>query len=323
MNTKFFPQWLRLTAVLFLLFAALAPVSPVYANSCLVTTDADSGAGSLREKIANPVCDTITFDGDYTIVLASQLIIDRNVTIDGIGHGVTVSGNHAVRVFYIARGVTFNLSNLTVANGNVGTSGVGGGIYNNRGTLNVTSGTFSGNYASLGGGIYSDGDNTLTVTSSTFTGNSARYSGGGINTQSTLNVTTSTFTGNSATYGGGIYNAIGTTDVANSTFTDNSADWNGGGIYVHSGTVTVAGSDFNGNYAEMGAGIHHSSGTLNVTNSTFSENSAQFAGGGISNTSTLNVMNSTFSGNYVMFGSGGGIFKQRWRGGVDEQYLLQ
>ena len=29
MNTQFFPQWLRLTAILSLLFAALAPVSPV------------------------------------------------------------------------------------------------------------------------------------------------------------------------------------------------------------------------------------------------------------------------------------------------------
>jgi hypothetical protein len=114
MNTKFFPQWLRLTAVLFLLLAALTPLSPAYADSCLVTTDADSGAGSLREKIANPVCDTITFDGDYTIVLASQLIVVRSVIIDGVGHGVTISGNHAVRVFYIDAGVTINLNNLTV-----------------------------------------------------------------------------------------------------------------------------------------------------------------------------------------------------------------
>jgi hypothetical protein len=96
MNTKFIPQWLRLTAVLSLLLAALASASPAYADTCLVTSNADSGAGSLREKIADPLCDTITFDGDYTIVLASHLTIDRNVTIDGLGHGVTVSGNHAV-----------------------------------------------------------------------------------------------------------------------------------------------------------------------------------------------------------------------------------
>ena len=105
MNTKFYPQWLRLTAVLALLLAALASASPAYADTCLVTSNADSGAGSLREKIADPVCDTLTFDGDYTIVLASNLTIDRNVTIDGVGHGVTVSGNHAVRAFEVRQRV--------------------------------------------------------------------------------------------------------------------------------------------------------------------------------------------------------------------------
>jgi predicted outer membrane repeat protein len=282
MNTKVYPQWLRLTAVLTLLLAALAPVSSVYADSCLVSTAADSGAGSLREKIANPACDTITFDNDYTIVLVSQLIISRNVTIDGIGHSVAISGNHAVRVFFIGSGTTVNLNNLTVANGYAGVTGFGGGIYN-RSTLHVTNGAFSDNNAAIGGGIFSDGD-AVTVTSSTFSGNS------------------------SSSRGGGIYNFLGTTSVENSTFTDNSAAGDGGSIYVDSGIVTVADSDFHGNNrAEMGAGIHNS-GTLSVTNSAFSGNRARFMGGAISNTGTLNVLNSTFSGNYVGLGSGGGIF---------------
>ena len=42
-------------------------------------------------------------------------------------------------------GITFNLKALTVENGN--TSGNGGGLYNDGGTVNVTDSTFSGNTA--------------------------------------------------------------------------------------------------------------------------------------------------------------------------------
>jgi len=306
MNTKFFPQWLRLTAALVLLLAALAPVSFAYADSCLVTTIADSGEGSLRDKIADPLCDTINFDGDYTIVLASQLIIGRNLTIDGTGYSITVSGNNAVRVFEVNSGVTFNLQNLTVANGN---ADGGGGIYN-RGTLNVTNSTFSGNTAAHGGGIFSDGG-TLTVTGSTFTGNSATYGGGGLTAHGTLNVTNSAFSSNSAHYGAGIHDSDGGT-VTNSTFSGNSAVESGGGIMTGGAfdtkLLTVTNSTFTGNSAAYGGGIHNYRGTTNVTNNTFTDNSATYNGGGIYvNSGMVTVMDSAFTGNSATYG-GGGIY---------------
>jgi len=241
MNIKFYPQWLRLTAVLTLLLAALALVSPTYADSCLVTTNADNGAGSLREKIANPVCDTINFDGDYTIVLASHLTIDRNVTIDGVEHGVTVSGNDAVRVFVVNPGVTFNMNNLTVANGFANTvigntfpDGDGSGVHN-RGTLIVTNGVFSDNHSYLGwghgGAIFNDAG-TVTLVKTTISNNSAMFGGGLYNWYGTLNVMNSTFSGNHSAGGGGILNH-GTLNVMNSTFSGNID-----GI-VNSGTATV------------------------------------------------------------------------------------
>jgi PKD repeat protein len=233
MNTKFFSQWLRLTAVLSalaVLLAALAPVSPAYADSCLVTTDSDSGAGSLREKIADPVCDTITFDGDYTIVLASHLTIDRNVTIDGVGHSITVSGNQAVRGFVVNPGVTFNLNNLTVANGYANTvigdifsDGDGGGIHN-RGTLIVTNSVFSnnkGNFNSWGhGGAIMNENGTVLLIKTTFSENNAMFGGGVYNWNGTLNVMNSTFSDNFAVGGGGILN-IGMATLINSTFSGN------------------------------------------------------------------------------------------------------
>jgi len=232
MNTKIFPQWLRLTAMLFLLLAALSPVSPAYAGSCLVTTDADSGAGSLREKIADTACDTITFDGDYTIVLASPLTIDRNLTIDGVGHSITVSGNQAVRGFVVNPGVTFNLNNLTVTNGYANTvigdifpDGDGGGIHN-RGTLIVTNSVFtnnSGNFWSWGhGGAIMNENGTVLVIKTTFSGNNAMFGAGVYNWNGTLNVINSTFSDNFAAGGGGILN-IGTATLINSTFSGNGS----------------------------------------------------------------------------------------------------
>jgi hypothetical protein len=94
----------------------------------VVTSSADSGAGTLRDGIAS-VCDngTITFDASLantTITLASPLAVGRALTIDASAtNGVTVSGNNAVRVFRIQGGVTVTIRGLTIASGFVdGTS---------------------------------------------------------------------------------------------------------------------------------------------------------------------------------------------------------
>jgi C1A family cysteine protease len=52
---------------------------------CTVASDADSGANTLRALLEDPTCETIYFANDYTIVLASQLLIYRSVTVDGAG----------------------------------------------------------------------------------------------------------------------------------------------------------------------------------------------------------------------------------------------
>jgi len=104
---------------------------------------------------------TIDFAGNYTIPLASELAISKNLTITGAGTASPSSGQNAVRVFNVSDGyANVTLDMLTIAGGNAGSSN-GGGIYN-AGNLTVTNSTFSGNYAIQGGGIYnagqSDGD---------------------------------------------------------------------------------------------------------------------------------------------------------------------
>jgi hypothetical protein len=91
-------------------------------SNITVTTNADSGAGSLREAIAQAQPgDTIQFDSslaNQTITLTSGgFAISNNLTIDGAGApGLTISGNNATRIFGVDQGGTnFTLKNLTLA----------------------------------------------------------------------------------------------------------------------------------------------------------------------------------------------------------------
>ena len=190
----------------------------------------------------------------------------------------------------------------------------GGGLYN-KGTLTVSSSTFSGDWAAGGGGGAIFNSNTLTVTSSTFATNHANNGwGGGIDNSNTLTVTSSTFTGNSAYSGGGIFNG-GTATVTSSTFSINPAQ-GGGGICNNIGdAITLASSTFSGNSAGSGGGICNL-GTLTAASSTFSGNSAAADGGGIFANSNQTLVDTIIAGNTTA-GGGPDIY-----GNVTAQYCL-
>ena len=183
-----------------------------------VTTNLDSGAGSLRAEIALAHNgDTIVFASSLngqTITLSSgELLINKSLTIQGPGAGeLTISVDPASpsRVFEIARTTSKNvtLSGLTISHGSAtgSTTGTiqGGGIYN-HGALTVSNCTLSDNTASNGGGgISNDVGATLTVSGCNLSNNSP----GGIANSGTLTVSGSTLSGNFAKFGsgGGIWN---------------------------------------------------------------------------------------------------------------------
>lgn len=217
-------------------------------NSITVSNANNSGAGSLRDALAK-VCSggTITFGGDYTIRLASTLSLDKNVTIDGAGRNVTISGDKDnngtgdVQVFYVPTGTTANLQNLTLTKGNC--FGCNGGAIQNRGSLTVSNSTLSDNSApnAGGGGIYNWGA-TLTLNNDTFVGNSTNGNGGAVASSGQMTVTNSTFVGNSALDGGAI-STSGTLTMTNSTLSGNNATQylDAGGIR-NGGTLTIRNS---------------------------------------------------------------------------------
>src|SRR5438876_264895 len=204
------------TRILFLttlLCAASASMQLVHAATTTVTNTNDSGAGSLRQALADANDgDTINFSVTGTIQLTSgELVVDKSVTISGPGaanltiNGIPPSiGNiQGSVVFHIASGKTVTISGLTITS-------APDGIHNDHATLTVTNSTLSGN---SGSGVDNDGafsgGATLTVTNSTLSGNH----GGGIHNNgrapggaATATVTNCTLSGNSAPLGGGIFN---------------------------------------------------------------------------------------------------------------------
>jgi hypothetical protein len=220
----------------------------VKADDCttnpIVTTNADSGAGSLRQAIAD-ACpgSTITFAKTVVspITLASELSIDENLTIQGPGaSSLTISGNNSVRVFNIGSvtpAIDVTLSGLTLSNGKapvVGGQAVGGCIFNNStSTLTITSVTVSnstaqGVFAMGGGGILNNNTGTLDITNSTISGNSSSdgFGGGILNNAGTVNITNSNIVGNSAGDGtGGAFDGAGTLNVKGSTILLIPPDW--------------------------------------------------------------------------------------------------
>lgn len=296
-------------------FSALCIIAlSTQAATITVTNSDDSGAGSLRQALANAVDgDTINFDSSLngqTITLTSgQLVVDKSIAINGPGAAnLAVNGNAVDRVFYVSDGLAVTISDLTIENGNVmGLGGYGGGIFNAHSTLTVSNCTINGNSALHGGGgifNYGDWDSAaLTVSNCTISGNSAWYyydgNGGGISSSAffgtaTVEILNSIVNDNwAANYGGGIYNGgvsgTATLTVNNSTLSGNSALYNGygGGLYNDGSFWDISSS---------------SSATMTINNSTVSGNYVPIYGGGIYNNgfggnATLTISNSTLSGN--------------------------
>ena len=260
-----------------------------------VTTNANSGSGSLRQAIldanATSANDEIVFDSSVflgsvntTITLASgfQAIAATSgagsLTITGpAASSLTINANSGnFSVFSVASGGNLSISGVTVTGANV--PGEGGAFFN---------------------------AGTLTINNSIISGNTAGFAGGGIrNSGGIVTVTNSTVASNRSLFSAGISATGGTTTVANSTLFDNIALAVGGGIGIfNGGTVFVYNSTFSGNAANAGGGGIYADGgtTLNISN-TIIANSA--SGGDFAGSGTVNVTSpSTAANNLVSQGT--------------------
>jgi predicted outer membrane repeat protein len=238
-------------------------------------------------------------DGPTTVVSRAEIVIDRDVTLDG-GGNLTLDGNGRHRVFSVLEGTVVELVEFVVTNGREADEN-GGGL-RNEGTLTLTNSTVSGSSAGDDGGCRTDDINMLCV------------EGGGIWNSGTLTLMGSTVSGNSAPFGGGIANRGGILTLVDSAVLSNSAQGcrgvgavvcSGGGGIWNSGVLTMQGSSVSGSSADWGAGIYNR-GNPTLINTNVFGNSAGFDGGGLLNFETLNLVDSTVADNEAGQ-SGGGI----------------
>ena len=312
-------------------FLAVTPIRTAHAQTRIVNNTNDSGAGSLRQAILDAI------DGDVidatgisgTLTLLSELYIDNNLTINGPGaSNLTVSGNNAVRVFYIA-GKSVTINDLTVANGRV-VDNHGAGIFNwgsltlNRVTVTNNAVVKSTSDYNRGGGIYSHDGTSLTITDSTISGNTAQQNGGGIHVSfnAAISLTNVVIDNNSLSYtgssGGGLSIRSGSTaTLTDVSITDNSAQDEGGGVYTDA-SLTISDSLIAGNTVgpdgSDGGGLTLSGTgtTFNLTNVTISGNSVVDTadtgyGGGLDLQGGTLTLNNTTITNNTSEGYGGGL----------------
>jgi hypothetical protein len=298
----------------------------------------NSGAGSLRQAVLDVEAGgTILFDADIdgnTIMLSSEIEIDKDITIQGNGDDDTIiSGSDETRIFVITDAdVTIN--NITLTDGSADDNG--GAIWASGSVLLINNTTISGNEANGsttgqgGGGIFIE-DGQLTLNASIVTENEASGtsgSGGGImlGTDGEVTVNGGSITANFASRAGGGIEVNTGDDTTSLTLNDVTLDanttgtnpGNGGGLHVTGAAdVMISGGTVSNNEAGAeGGGLWNGSGMLTIEGTIISENTASGndsdqGGGGIYNLSGMVMISgeAQITGNHAdgNNGSGGGI----------------
>jgi len=242
--------------------------NPASATTIVVSSGADSGAGTLRAALASANAgDVITFDPSVSVVelTTGRLDITTSVTITGSGtDSLTVrrssaGGTPTFGIFYIDNAAAVvSISDMTITNGNA----TGGGVNVHSATrVNLTRVAVTNNTAGWGAGLWLDFAD-LYIDQSTFTGNAAGadapcgYCNGGAMILNTGNayISNSTISGNTARDNGGGIKSTTHLFLTNTSLVGNVAmDGFGGAIaqYVyqsqHSLSMTntlIAGNTF-------------------------------------------------------------------------------
>ena len=275
--------------------------------------DGTNSAGTLRQAIANAngnAASTVQFQSGLagTITLSvGEIPVTGPITIVGLGADkITVSAGGASRVFNVTTptGTAVTISGLTLTGGY--TSGRGGAIYTQDGTLNLNDCVISNNVADTSGaGLAAEGMDNVALKNDTFLNNEAPYGAAFLlqTTQSTI--TGVTVQGNTGTTGVGGGLIAGSSTITNSQFVGN----NRGALQLGGGSHYITGSTFSQNNGTTGAAILAQKVTmLTLANSSLIGNYSTGVGGALAIASggTASIQHSLISGNRAT-GQGGGI----------------
>lgn len=260
-----------------------------FAGDLIVSTTSDTVDGdysdgqlSLREAIlvANQRSgqDTITFSstmsGTNIQLAGTELVITGDTFVTGPGSAnLTIDGMGTSRVLRITAGAAVSISGLSITGGDATNStdndaiydGLGGGVFNEGGQLQLMAVRIHGNTGTYGAGINNYGDNggtaTLVLRDSILDHNTSTENGGGLYNwgnggNASAVVFNSTLSANTATYSGsGMINwagiGIASLNISNSTVTTNISvnSLNTGALAIFGGDVTLNNTIVAGNLA--------------------------------------------------------------------------
>lgn len=286
------------------------------AATLTVTNTNDSGAGSLRQAIADAAGgDTIDFDlpnCPCTIpILSTGFQIQKSLTIQGLGadrliidgsniadinrrlmfeifpgHTVTFDGLTITRALGLSSGGIRNGGDFTLINSVVSQNSTGayGGV-SNYGTIRIVNSAIFNNFSFAIGGLRNDGQ--ATVVNSTISGNSNGEGGGGIYSSGALTVINSTITNNQGgtnltIEGSGIRIASGTARLDNTIVAGNLNQSDVPDDII--GTVTAANNNLIGSASYAGGVVHGVNGNI-------------IGSGGVGTIDINTVLDTTLTGN--------------------------
>ncbi len=277
------------------------------------TNNLNSGVGSLRAALASAQNgDIVTFSSGMTVQLTSELLINKNITVDGDLNNdgvadVTLDGQYKTRVVEVTSGSTVTLDGLVITKGLVAGNGGNGG---------------SAAAGAMGGGIFNAG--ILTLNNVTVTANAASGGGGG-------GGVTGGYVGGGGGGGAGIGGQTGghggTSGPGTGTYAGGAGSANAGGYGGGYSPTDMGGrggtstGGVGGNGGSAGAGYSHggnggsaSNGTLSIGGGGGGSGWDKVGGvggnaaGGIYNAAsgTLKVIGTSVISNNIAAGGGGG-----------------
>ncbi len=301
------------------LVAIMPPVASAAAGSIMVTNQADSGPGSLREAIADAAPgDTVIVPAGTYLLSSGELVVDRTLTVSGAGAANTIiDAQTASRVIHTTgAGNAITISGVTIRNGRAVPPPLlaqvnGGGLLNDQATVTLSDDVITRNQANAdgraatgagggatGGGVFSMGSLNLVDTdvkgnTASAVGNSGQGGGtasaGGVFSSGALSIRGSTFEGNLA-------DARGGQGPLNANQRGGEAD--GGGIdVVQNGATDISATTFHDNVADASVGP----GGVNVGSSGFSDGGGATLNNGSGPISETNV---TYARNVARAGAG-------------------
>jgi hypothetical protein len=273
-----------------------------------VTSSADSGAGSLRDAIAEanatPGADTLSFGGVSNITLTSgQIEITEDLSINGPVGGVAISGNDSSRIFGVTeQGARLALDRVVLTQGRAEDTGGSelcgagtrnGGAICSLGPLTLRDSRLLDNEAvdGRGGAVYMAGAGLVLLEDCELSGNQSFDQGGAASIGSDSLMMRNCIVSNNtsvdtSSYGGGMYVSAETV-IESTTFAGNTTlaqNGDGGALWLRD-SAEITNSTFSGNMTTgpgaEAAAIFSADGNLTLRSVTVVDNTSA-RGGAIS-----------------------------------------